>query len=266
MGKSVIKKTIGNCEVYLGDCLDILPALDRADAVITDPPYGVTACKWDIAIDLNIFWSSINYKENAPLLLFSAQPFSTDCINSYRKFYRYSWYWIKNTKTGFLNANKMPMRSVEEILVFYKRLPIYNPQKQGGRKVIPGIRFTSSTIYKNNSYMSIRKDTLGFPTNTLFFNSIITGFTGNKRLHPTQKPVELLEYLIKTYSNSDDLILDPFMGSGSTAIACINTGRKFIGIEKDNHFFDVACKRIENAYNQAMLDFGEPPNDTKNSA
>jgi site-specific DNA-methyltransferase (adenine-specific) len=251
------KEVIGNCELYCGDCLDIIPNLGKADAVITDPPYGITACDWDIKIDLQRFWHSLNCKDNTPLLLFSCQPFTTDCVNSFRKNYRYSWYWIKNLKTGFLNANKMPMRSVEEILVFYGRLPVYNPQKSDGRKLKSAIRSTGSSIY-GKCTQHIRKDSiLGLPTNALFFNSIITGFTGKKRLHPSQKPVELLEYFVKTYSNIEDVILDPFMGSGTTGVACVKTERKFIGIEINEKYFDISCKRIDEAIKKGKLGIGE---------
>jgi site-specific DNA-methyltransferase (adenine-specific) len=251
----MIKEAFGNCELYLGDCLDILPTFGKVDAVITDMPYGITNCKWDTRPDLPRFWDCVKKvtADNTPIALFSQQPFTTDLINSNAKYYRYIWYWIKNVKCGFLNANKMPMRCVEEILLFYRKLPVYNPQKTQGRKMSTAGSHSSSTIYGCKPALAKRDCILGFPANALFFNSTVTGFTGKTRLHPTQKPVDLLEYLVKTYSNPGNIILDPFMGSGTTGVACVQTGRRFIGIEINERYFDIACKRISESVKQGDM-------------
>lgn len=172
-------------------------------------------------------------------MLFSTQPFTTKLIHSNLKNYRYNWYWIKNNVTGFSYARYQPMRKIEDICVFYKKHCLYNPQglKEKNKKNIR-IRNDKNSIYSsrlNNSYVS--KYT-GYPNHLLFYPKEFG-------LHPTQKPVPLLEYLIKTYTNENDLVLDNCMGSGSTGVACINTNRDFIGIEKEEKYFNIAKRRIE---------------------
>lgn len=214
---------------------------DTVDMIFCDLPYGTTDCKWDEIIPFVDLWKQYNrvIKDNGAIVLFSAQPFTTKLINSNFKDYRYSWYWKKNNKTGNLLAKFQPMRCVEDICVFYQNKPTYNPQglkklekpllkKQGKNTDIYGKR-------KNNYYQHYTN----YPSHFLEFKN------NEKQFHPSQKPVELLEYLIRTYTNENETVLDNCMGSGSTGVASLNTGRKFIGIEKDEQYFKIAKKRIK---------------------
>jgi site-specific DNA-methyltransferase (adenine-specific) len=249
------KETIGPCELYLGDCLEIMPALGKVDAVITDPPYGLTNCAWDKKLEYDALWQCFKpiLKPSTPLAMFSQQPFTTDLINSNRKMFRYVWYWQRNQKTGFLNSHKMPMRTVQEILLFYGKLPVYNPQKGTPHK----IRHRAESIlhlgfaYGKGTIRTVHDFDGSYPTNLLYFPCEFIGnnpyFSKAPRLHPTQKPLALMEYLVKTYTNEGGLVIAPFMGSGTTGVACVNTGRQFIGIEKEPEYFDAACKRIQEA-------------------
>ena len=237
-------------QLYNGDCLEVMKNIPdgSVDLVLTDPPYGTTACKWDSVIPFEPMWKQLNriIKPNGAICLFGSEPFSSALRISNIKNYRYDWIWKKSYSTGFMNANKMPLKNTEAISVFYKMLPTYNPQgiikinKKCNRK-----RDKETTIYsnmglKNGEY--IQRFT-NYPTN------IISTDKKEKTEHPTQKPIALLEYLIKTYTNEDEIVLDFTMGSGSTGVACINTNRSFIGIELDKGYFDIAEKRINEAQN-----------------
>lgn len=220
------------------------------DLIICDLPYGTIECAWDNIIPFDLMWEQYNriIKDNGAIVLFSAQPFTTKLIHSNLKNYRYSWYWMKNTVTGFTFAKHQPMRKVEDINVFYKKKPLYIPQGLVElEKPIVKKRKTKisnkDTIYKEETLMKehIIKYT-NYPNNVLHFNK------ESKTVHPTQKPIDLLEYLIKTYTAKDDLILDNCMGSGSTGVACGNTKRRFIGIELDKNYFEIAKRRIEKSY------------------
>lgn len=230
-----------------GDCLELMKNIPNKsiDLILCDLPYGTTQNKWDTVISLDELWKQYSriIKDNGAILLFGDEPFSSCLRNSNTKLYRYDWYWIKSNSTGFMNAKKMPMKQVETISVFYKHLPTYNPQglielekpvvsKNGGNK----------TCYQKEAYVGTKKYT-NYPRNVL----TITSEPKVGRLHPSQKPIELLEYLIKTYTNEGDTVLDNCMGSGSTGVACINTNRDFIGIELDENYFNVAKERIEAA-------------------
>lgn len=234
-------------KIYNGDCLELMNDIkDKSiDMILCDLPYGTTDCKWDSIISLNLLWEQYNriIKDNGAIVLTSAQPFTTSLINSNLKNYRYCWYWIKNAPTGFSFAKYQPMRNVEDVCVFYKKTPNYNPQglvelknpvkkkrKIGGQ----------GEIYKPQGLCEKEYQTThtNYPKQTININV-------QRGLHPTQKPVELFEYLINTYTSEGDLVLDNCIGSGTTAIACINTNRHYIGIEKDKHYYDIACKRIE---------------------
>ncbi|WP_317368875.1 site-specific DNA-methyltransferase [uncultured Tyzzerella sp.] len=220
------------------------------DMILCDLPYGITDCSWDNIIPFDEMWEQYNriIKDNGAIVLFSVQPFTTKLINSNINNYKYSWYWIKNTSTGFVFAKHQPMRKVEDINVFYKKKPLYIPQglielekpivKKGKSKIS-----NNDIIYNEKSLMKeyIAKYT-NYPKNVLFFNK------ETKTVHPTQKPVDLLEYLIKTYTKENYIVLDNCMGSGSTGVACANTNRRFIGIELDNKYFEIAKKRIEESY------------------
>lgn len=237
-----------------GDCLDLLPKLadNSIDLIVTDPPYGTTANKWDKTPDLPRLWSELHRvgKENAAFVMFAAQPFATDLIQSNRKHFRYDLVWQKAKPVGFLQANKMPLRNHELVLVFYRRLPDYFPQKTAGA---PYRKKQSKDRCGNYSQIGVT-ETVNHgdrhPVSVWQANHDDTG------LHPTQKPVALLERLIKSYSRAGGTVLDCFMGSGSTGIACLNTGRRFIGMELDGGYFQAASKRIADHQIQTEMEFG----------
>ncbi|SFM09346.1 DNA-methyltransferase [Pelosinus propionicus] len=234
--------------IHQGDCLELMKEINdkSIDLILCDPPYGTTDCKWDTVIPFELLWEQYNriIKDKGAILLFSQQPFTTDLINSNRKFFRYELIWEKNRAVGFLNAKKMPLRCHEVVLVFYKKLPTYNPQMSEGkpykRKVDSGTR--KATVYRQ--FKSISRDNTGtrYPRDVIRIN----GGDGGS-YHPTQKSVFLLEYLIKTYTNKFDTVLDNCSGSGSTGVACVNTDRKFICIEKGAAFVEMSRQRVEGA-------------------
>ena len=216
----------------------------KVDAIITDPPYGTTQCKWDSIIPFESMWERINKinKENGCIALFGSEPFSSMLRCSNIKHYKYDWYWDKVRGVGFLNAKKQPMKNIETISIFYNKPPTYNPQMRNRDK---------PRISKNNNSQEVygkAKD--NFTGDTLDKKYPITLLTYSKSAkedmmyHSSQKPVDLLEYLIRTYTNENEIVLDFTMGSGSTGIACINTNRIFIGIELNNTYCKVAKNRI----------------------
>jgi site-specific DNA-methyltransferase (adenine-specific) len=198
------------------------------DLILCDLPYGTTACSWDNIIPFAPMWEQYNriMKDNAVAVLFSAQPFTTQLIHSNIKQFRYTWYWKKNNVTGFSYARYQPMRCIEDICVFYKKMPTYNPQ---GLTKVEKPRVRKAKKVRDGVYDS---STLAKPYKTLYTNyprHLIEFPKDKNNVHPTQKPVPLLEYLIKTYTNEGDTVLDNCMGSGSTGVAAMNTGRNFIG-------------------------------------
>ena len=234
-------------KLYQGDCLEVMDRLVKegikVDMILTDPPYGTTRNKWDSIIPLNKMWKMLDklVKPNGAIVLFAQTPFDKVLGASNLKMLRYEWIWDKKLGTGHLNAKKMPMKQHENILVFYKKLPTYNPQMREGQPY----HKTSSTTSSNYGKQTVTERTSDggrYPISILEFSNA----NRNNRLHPTQKPVDLLEYLIKTYTNEGELVLDFTMGSGSTGVACINTNRKFIGIELDEKYFNIAKNRLEN--------------------
>ena len=238
------------CPVKLhnGDCLELMKNIPGGsiDMILCDLPYGTTACKWDSVIPFVPLWEQYEriIKENGAIVLFSIQPFTTKLIHSNFKRYKYNWYWQKNNKTGSQYARVQPMRCIEDICVFYKKVPTYNPQ--GLIKLEKPIyhKKTKSNVYSYRASGSIQRFK-NYPCHLLKYDSC--GIGKDKRLHPTQKPVALLEYLIKTYTNSGETVLDSCMGSGSTGVACVNTERKFIGIELERKYYEISKQRIENA-------------------
>ena len=232
-------------KLYQGDCLEVMDRLIslgvKFDMVLTDMPYGTTQNKWDTIIPLDELWSILKKitKSNAAIALFAQTPFDKVLGYSNLKMLKYEWIWQKNKATGHLNAKKMPLKEHENILVFYKNLPTYNPQGLI-KKEIPTIR---KGRYNGTNYGDSAKDALqeysNYPKSILKYNSV------SKNVHPTQKPIDLLEYLIKTYTNEGDLILDFTMGSGSTGLACMNTNRRFVGIELDEKYFNIAVDRLK---------------------
>lgn len=241
--------------LFCGDCLQYLDVVpDKSvDMVLCDLPYGTTACKWDKQIDMTELWKHYNrvLKDNGSVLLFGCEPFSTMLRMSNMQHYKYDWYWIKNRTTGFQHARNRPLVRVETVSVFSnapmghvsllgdKRMT-YNPQGivAGNEKKITGKEHVGILGARPNQVGRIYQQFNNFPSNVLEFSK------DAKCIHPTQKPVELLEYLIKTYTNAGNVVLDNCMGSGSTGVACVNTGRHFIGIEKDKKFFEMAKDRI----------------------
>lgn len=244
-------------QLYKGDCLEVMKDIpDKSvDMILCDLPYGTTACKWDFIIPFDDLWAAYKriIKDNGAIVLFGSEPFSTKLRASNLTMFRYDWVWDKQRGSNFAQAKKQPMKSHETISVFYKHLPIYNPQfwfstpyKTIGRKrtnKIEGIRGGSAP---NVCTSTISEDGRRYPL------SIISFPRDGNRVHPTQKPVDLLEYLIKTYTNEGETVLDNCMGSGSTGVACVNTGRSFIGIELDDNYFDIAKMRIEEAEHNAV--------------
>ena len=241
-------------ELIHGDCMDRLYDIEEksVDMILCDLPYGITACKWDSIIPFEPLWAHYKriIKDNGAIVLFGAQPFTSALVMSNPKWFRYEWIYIKTSPSGFLNSRKMPLREHENILVFYKKLPTYNPQMQErsalGKKNVGKLSTHTSTgteVYRE-TLVPIRNMVLPnrLPGSTQKF----TNHNAGKRYHPTQKPLPLCEYLIKTYTNEGDLVLvlDNCMGSGTTGVACVNTNRRFVGMEKEEKYFDIACRRI----------------------
>jgi site-specific DNA-methyltransferase (adenine-specific) len=236
-------------DLRLGDCLEVMKTIpDKSiDAIITDPPYGTTACKWDSVIDFELMWEQLNriIKPNGAIVLFGSEPFSSALRMSNIKNYRYDLIWNKIRAAGFLNANRMPLKQHENISLFYKKLPTYNPQKYID-KPYDKTKYNGKDMKENvlGSYVSKSSKNNGerFPKSILKFSQ---NWSRQQQIHPTQKPVELMEYLIKTYTNENETVLDFTMGSGSTMVACVNTNRNGIGIEMDDEYFKVAEQRIK---------------------
>jgi site-specific DNA-methyltransferase (adenine-specific) len=230
-----------------GDCLELMKSIPdgSVDLVLCDLLYGTTNCKWDTPLPLESLWEQYLRvaKENAAIVLHAQTPFDKVLGSSNLPLLRYEWVWEKTTATGHLNAKKIPMKAHENILVFYRKLPTYNPQKLTGQTPVNTYtkRNGDGEIYGKTSIISGGGSTERYPRSVLKFQSD----KQTESLHPTQKPVALLEYLIRTYTNEGDTVLDNCMGSGTTGIACVNTNRNFIGIEKDDKYFEVAKNRIE---------------------
>ena len=218
------------------------------DAIITDLPYGTISAKWDNIIPFGAMWERINKikKINAPVLLFGSEPFSSNLRMSNLKKYKYDWYWDKGTATGHLNAKKQPMRQIETISVFYDKQCNYIPQMIKRDKPVYR-RARNETKGDNKVYGAYKEVEINLEYK--YPKTLITHTLPRKqdRVHITQKPISLLEYLVKTYTNEGELVLDFTMGSGSTGVACMNTNRKFIGIELDTNYFNIAKDRIEKA-------------------
>lgn len=240
-----------------GDCLELMKEIPDKyiDMILCDLPYGTTACKWDTIIPFEHLWEQYDriIKDNGAIVLFGNEPFSSYLRMSNIKIYKYDWKWVKSKPSGHLNAKKQPMRAVEDICVFYKKQCTYNPQGleygkfNNDRPWRHKGKSSTDNIYNSEYFIPI-SNAKGYPRNVLKYSN-----PNNKLLHPTQKPVELLEYLIKTYTNEGETVLDNCMGSGSTGIACINTNRKFIGYEKDEKYFDIAKNRLNECLNVSII-------------
>ena len=232
--------------VNQGDCLELMNGIpDKSvDMILADLPYGTTACKWDSIIPLDKLWLQYEriIKDNGAIVLTASQPFTNTLISSNKNLFRYCWYWNKNYSVGFMNANKMPLMSVEEVIIFYKKIPTYNPQ---GIKKINKKQFRkkdkNTTVYND---MGLKEGNY-IQQYTNYPNQVIKTNKATKGKHPTQKPVALFGYLIKTYTNKGDLVLDNVAGSGTTGVACQNADRDYILIEKEQKYIDVIKDRLE---------------------
>jgi DNA modification methylase len=232
-----------------GDCLEVMKGIEdkSIDMILCDLPYGTTACKWDTIIPFEPLWEQYKriIKDNGAIVLTASQPFTSALVMSNIKWFKYEWIWDKVLPSGMQIAKYRPMQRHENILVFCKTTPSYNPiktlQKERTGKIYS--KSESSPIKYDNGKTKIYKDK--YPQSIQVFYK-----REKQSLHPTQKPVALLEYLIKTYSNEGDLVLDNCMGSGSTGVAAVNTNRRFIGIELDKKYYDISCKRIKDAINE----------------
>ena len=235
-------------KLFKGDCLEIMKDIkDKSiDMILCDLPYGTTDCKWDVIIPFELLWEQYNRitKDDGVIALFGSEPFSTLLRTSNFKKYKYEWYWIKNNPTGYSFCKYQPMRDIENIIIFKNKLTNkYNPQnliKLEKPKTKMRKSGQQGLIYKEDGLVNkvYKTEFTNYPRNTLYFKP------ERKGMHPTQKPVALLEYLIKTYTNEGETVLDNCMGSGSTGEACLRTNRNFIGIEKDDKYFDIAYNRI----------------------
>lgn len=234
-------------KTYFGDCLHLMSKIkDKSiDMILCDLPYGTTNCAWDSIIDLGKMWSHYEriIKDNGAILLFAQTPFDKVLGASNLKLLKYEWIWEKTQATGHLNAKKMPMKSHENILVFYKKMPTYNPQKTNGHKPVNSFTKYVDTQNKTQIYRETTKEVVG-GGNTDRYPRSIQIFSSDKqksKLHSTQKPLKLCEYLIKTYTNEGDLVLDNCAGSGTTGLACKNLNRNYIMMENDEKSF-IICK------------------------
>ena len=229
-------------DLKCGDCLELMKDIpDKSiDMILCDLPYGTTKNKWDSIIPLEELWMQYKriIKDDGAIALFSQMPFTASLVNSNIKMFRYEWIWEKDNGTGFLNANKMPLKIHENIEIFYKKTPVYNPQMRTGFKPYKTFTGRKTTNYGDFDRVETKSSGERYPIDIIKFKK-------DSGLHPTQKPVALLEYLIKTYTNEGATVLDNCMGSGSTGVACVNTNRNFIGIELDEKYFNIAKERIE---------------------
>ena len=244
----------GKKEILLGDCLELMKDIPNGsiDMILCDLPYGTTNCKWDVIIPFDKLWEQYEriIKLNGAIVLFGSEPFSSYLRMSNIKLYRYDWIWNKVNGGNFQLARKQPLKVHETISVFYKNMPTYNPifteadlaknHKRGKEKNI-NIKHVSS---KELKYSDERDETKRFPISILTYNGLGAECNSHKRMHGSQKRLDLIEYLIKTYTNKNDLVLDNCAGSGTTAIACLNTNRQFIVMEKEQKYYDIILKRV----------------------
>lgn len=242
--------------IYQGDCLKLMNGIpDKSiDMILCDLPYGTTRNKWDKIIPFEPLWEQYEriIKDNGAIVLFGSEPFSSVLRMSNINNYKYDWYWNKVQGTGFSAVKKQPMRVIETISIFYKKPPIYNPQMEKREKVIDSRNWKQNKRISENSRFTSTNDSLSqkiydkkYPVNLLNINRASNECNNSKRVHPTQKPVALCEYLIKTYTNEGETVLDNCIGSGTTAIACINTNRKYIGIELNKDYYNITIGRIK---------------------
>jgi site-specific DNA-methyltransferase (adenine-specific) len=239
-------------KIICGDAIDEMSKLpDKSiDMILCDLPYGTTQCKWDTVIPFDSLWEQYRriIKDKGAIVLTASQPFTSNLVMSNPKLFRYSLVWEKSKSTGYLNSKKMPMRSHEDILVFYKSLPIYNPQMVDGKPYDKGKAHRPTEVYREQKGEIHVKNDSGqrYPRSVQYFK---TAESEGVVYHPTQKPISLMEWLIKTYTNEGDIVLDNCICSGTTAIACIRTNRKYIGIDIDESYINITTERISNELN-----------------
>lgn len=238
---------VGDATLICGDCMEVLPTLEdkNVNLILADPPFGTTSNAWDKTLDMDAIWPHIRRVRTpaAATLLFAQQPFASDLISGNRREYRYEWIYCKRSPVGFFWSHHMPLRAHELILTFYARLPTYNPQMQSGGK--PYVRIQTAdkkttNYHPCNAYTTI-SDGRRYPTD------VLSGFEMQRGAHPTQKPTDLLAYLIRTYTDPGDMVLDFCMGSGSTCVAALEEGRRAIGIELDKGYYETAVRRCREA-------------------
>lgn len=233
---------MSDTELLCGDCFELMRGIpsESVDMILTDPPYGITRCKWDKVQPFELMWEQYKriIKPNGCIAIFAGEPFSSALVQSNLKMYRYELIWQKNMASDFLNANHKPLKIHDKIQIFYRTSPTYHPQKTTGEPYKRRGAATRTKCYgKVYSYEAKGESCDRFPTTVIRFPI-------ERGLHPTQKPVSLLAWLIRTYTDAGDTVLDSFMGSGSTGVACLQEGRRFIGIEKEQKYFDVAKERV----------------------
>jgi site-specific DNA-methyltransferase (adenine-specific) len=238
--------------IYLGDCFEVMKSIESnsIDFILCDLPYNLTALNWDDKIDLDLLWTHYKriIKPNGVIALHSNQPFTTDLINSNRKWFKYNYIWIKTQAANFQLAKKMPLKKHEDVCIFYGKTPLYQPQMTIGLPKMKRIGEKKYQERKSEMYLSSRPDNLEnvmsdtyYPTTILQFPSV----SRNKSKHPTEKPIALEEFLIKTYTKEGDIVLDNCAGSGTTGVACVNTNRNYILIEKDPKYYEIICDRLK---------------------
>jgi len=243
--KTLVRRSV----LFHDDCFNILSNIENesVDLILCDLPYGTTQNKWDVILPLDKLWAEYEriITDNGAIVLTASQPFTSVLIMSNPKLFRYDIVWHKRTPSGVLNAKKMPIRTHETILVFYKKLPTYNYQKSLGNKIcgIKEHKVNSSNYRNTNTPTPYIDDGSRYPTSVLDITGVVNN-SKQKVAHPTQKPIALMEYLIKTYSNENDIVLDNCMGSGTTGLACQRLNRQFIGIEKEKAYYDISVKRL----------------------
>ena len=254
-------------EIIQGDCLEVMKDIPdgSVDMVLCDLPYGTTNCNWDAIIPFEQLW--IQYeriiKDNGAIVLTATQPFSSALVMSNPKLFKYEWIWDRVVTGHPLNAKRQPLRRHESILVFYKKQSTYNPQMEYVGEEVAKERFKKASKKESkqteitNEYKQLTRDDIDvktlqykYPTGILTFNARSKECNSVHRIHPTQKPIDLFEYLIRTYTNEGEVVLDNCIGSGTTAVAAINTGRQFIGIEQEPEYVEIARQRISEAYEE----------------
>lgn len=233
-------------EPICNDCFNIFPQIESGsvDMILCDLPYGTTQCKWDSVLPLDKLWKEYNriIKKNGAIVLFSSQPFTSILINSNIKNFKYTWVWEKSKATNYLNAKKQPLRASEDICVFYQKQPTYNPQMTEGKPYNKGTALRETEVYGSQVAVEVKSDGARYPRNVIYFK---TAESEGKVVHPTQKPLALLEYLIQTYSNEGEIILDNTAGSFSTAVAATKLNRNWIGIEQEEEYCKIGLERLE---------------------